>query len=61
MTKTYTSSSYILAYIYLLLGIRSIFDGYDQLESTSFGQLRDSSLRAFVYYVMFFKYYTGCS
>ena len=61
MTKTYTSSSYSLAYIYLLLGIRSIFDGCDQLESTSFGQLRDSSLLALVYYVMFFKYYTGCS
>ena len=44
-----------------ILGIRSIFDVRDQLEFISFGQLRGSSLHAFVYHAIFSKYYTGYS
>jgi hypothetical protein len=55
------SPSYDPAYVHMLLGIRSTFEGCDQSESTSFGQSRDLSLRAFIYYVMFFKYYTTLS
>ena len=59
--QTYASSFYDLDYIYMLLGIRSIFEGCDQLESTSTANRETRLCVPLFNMFLVFKFSIGCS